>query len=288
MPFSAETFSSYRPSDDEGGYLSIPPMGMEGEVRPEGVFLRGRFRRLMGALISSLFLLSCSSIKYYTDLEILTDKRVLEVLGNRSGHIDTMRASMNLTPAIGGPDLDAYLSYRKGGVFRLTGLAPNGLTLFVFETEDNRFLLSFPDGRSIRGDMDEFMPVVTGIPGLEFVADLGIAREVIDFYGGDLATDASFFIEELEGHYILTQLSRGEEGLSYPLRRWWIEKGDMNIVRKEIYSMRHGNSGGKLFEALYGDFRVIDGIKTPYYVMVRDGKGRRLLKIRFRKVEYNK
>lgn len=235
-----------------------------------------------------MFLLSCAGVNSYTGLEIITDKRVVEVLGNRSGLVETIHASLGLAPAaMAAPELSAYMIYHKEGLFRLTGLAPNGLTLFVFETEDNRFHLILPNGRSIQGDMDEFMTGVRGVPGLEFAADLGIVKEVIDFYGGDITPDASFFIEELKDHYILTQL-RSRGGISYPLRRWWIEKGDMNIVKKEIYSKRQDNPGERLFEASYGDFRMIDGIRTPFEVLVKDGKGRKILKMKFRKVEYNK
>lgn len=239
-------------------------------------------------LLSCLFLLSCAGVKSYTGLEISTDKRVIEVLGNRLGAIETIHASFGLAPAtIAAPELDAYMTYYRGGLFRLTGLAPNGLTLFVFETEDNRFHLTLPDGRSIQGELDEFMTGIRGVPGLEFAADLGIVKDVIDFYGGDLPPDASFFIEDLKDHYILTQL-RGRGGISYPLRRWWIKKGDMNIVKKEIYSKRQDNPGKRLFEAFYGDFRMVNGIRTPFEVLVKDGKGRNLLKMKFRKVEYNK
>lgn len=235
-----------------------------------------------------MFLLSCAGLNSYTGLKISTDKRVIEVLLNKSEPVNTIHASLRLMPArIAAPELDAHMTYHKEGLFRLTGLIPNGLTLFVFETEDNRFHLLLPNGRSIRGDVDEFITGVRGVTGLEFVADIGIVKEVIDFYGGDLTPDVSFFIEELKDDYILTQL-RGRGGISYPLRRWWIEKGDMNIVKKEIYSKRKDNPGERLFEAFYGDFRMVDGIRTPFEVLVKDGKGRKLLKMKFHKVEYNR
>lgn len=235
-----------------------------------------------------MFLLSCAGLKSYPSLEISTNKRVIEVLRSKSEDIQTIHATLGLTPStIAAPELNAYMTYHKEGLFKLTGLAPNGLTLFVFETEDNRFDLMLSNGRSIRGDMDEFITGIRGVPGLEFAADLGIVKEVIDFYGGDLTPDASFFIEKLKDDYILTQL-RSRGGISYPLRRWWIERGDMNIVKKEIYSKHQDNPGERLFEALYGDFRMIDGIWTPFEILVKDGEGRNLLKMKFHKVEYNK
>lgn len=216
------------------------------------------------------------------------DRRVVEAIQGKSASIKTIKASLGLRPAgIASPALDAYLVYKREGLFRLTGLTPTGFTLFNFETVDDRLTLSLPNGRRISGSAEEFMAGIKGIPGIDLPADPGIVREAIDFYGSDVTDDAHFLIEELEDYYLLNQLkSKGD--LSYPIRRWWVDKRDMVVVRKEIFSKLPDRGGERLLDIVYGDFRDIDGIRTPFEILVIGDGGQNLFRMRLHTVEYNR
>ena len=232
--------------------------------------------------------LSCAGTRPYAHLEISMDRRVIEVIQGKSASIKTIKASLGLRPAgIASPELSAYLLYRSEGLFRLTGLTPTGFTLFNFETADDLFTLSLPNGRRISGSAEEFMAGIKGVPGIDLPADPGIVREAIDFYGSDVTGDTRFLIEELEDYYLLNQLkSKGD--LFYPIRRWWVDKRDMDVVRKEIFSKPPARGWERLFEIVYGDFRVIDDIRTPFEILVKGDEGQNLFRMRLHKVEYNK
>ncbi|MBI5756674.1 MAG: outer membrane lipoprotein-sorting protein [Nitrospirae bacterium] len=225
---------------------------------------------LFSILLSSLILLSCAGVKPSADLSIVTDRRVLEVLRNKSDRIKTINAALGLKPAtVTTPALDAYLSYSSDGFFRLVGLTPTGFTLFDLQINDNRPDLSFSD------------------ENLELLVTPGIIRESIDFYGSDRYPDTGFFIEDFRRYYVVNQLKSDGE-ISYPLRRWWIDKLDMVIIRKEIFSELPDRRGERLLEALYRDFRIVDGISTPFEIIINNGRGGKIGRIKFYKVEYNK
>ena len=232
--------------------------------------------------------LSCAGTRPYPHLEIRMDRRVIEVIQGKSASIKTIKASLGLRPAgIASPELSAYLLYRSEGLFRLTGLTPTGFTLFNFEIVDDRFTLALPNGMRISGSAEEFMAGIKGVPGIDLPADPGIVREAIDFYGSDVTGDTRFLIEELEDYYLLNQLkSKGD--LFYPIRRWWVDKRDMDVVRKEIFSKPPARGGERLLDIVYRDFRVIDGIRTPFEILVKGDGGQNLFRMRLHKVEYNR
>lgn len=239
-------------------------------------------------LLSCISVLSCARTKPYATLEISTDRRVIEVIRRRSESIRTINATLGLTPAaIKAPELSAYMSFSREGLFRFTGFTPTGFTLFNFETRDSQFTLSLSNGTKISGDIDEVITDIKGLSGVNLPVYPGIVREAIDFYGSDDRPDAVFLIEDIRDYYILNQL-RSDRDISYPVRRWWIDKGDMLVVRKEIFSRLPDERGERLFEVLYGDFRIVDNIQTPFEVIIKGKKGKKLLKMKFYKVEYNK
>lgn len=221
-------------------------------------------------LLFSTLLLSCAGVKPSADLSIITDRRVIEVLRNKSDRIKTINAALGLKPAtVTTPALDAYLSYSSDGFFRLVGLTPTGFTLFDLQVNDNRPALSFSD------------------ENFDITAAPEIIREVIDFYGSKGTPGAVFFIEDFRRYYVVNQLKSDGE-ISYPLRRWWIDKPDMVVIKKEIFSEVPDRRGERLFEALYRDFRIVDGISTPFEIIINNGRGGKIGRIKFYKVEYNK
>ncbi len=221
-------------------------------------------------LLSLLFLQSCSALRSSADLSVSTDRRAIEFLQGRSLSIDNLNAELSLNPSdITIPSIDAYLSYDKAGLFRLVGLSSAGFTLFDMKVQDG---------------------VVTG-PDIKFpvteISNPEILREVIDFYGSDHDGDSAWFVEEFRNYYVVSQL-RSSGGISYPLRRWWIDKTEMVIVKKELYSDRYDKHGVRLFEATYRDFRNISGIMTPFEIIIATDAGSRIGKVRFYRIEYNR
>ncbi|MDZ4384114.1 MAG: hypothetical protein U0940_01390, partial [Nitrospirota bacterium] len=67
-----------------------------------------------------------------------------------------------------------------------------------------------------------------------------------------------------------------------------IEKRDMVVVRKEIFSKLPDSGGERLLDIVYGDFRVIDDIRTPFDILVKGDRGQNLFRMRLHKVEYNR
>ena len=239
-------------------------------------------------LLSSVLTQSCARTKPYTQVEISTDIKVIEVIQNKSGSINSINASLGLKPAsILIPQLDAYLSYKREGLFRLIGITPTGFTLFDFKTIDNQFTLSLSDGKETSGTLEEFIKGLKEIYGVDIPEDPEIVRDVLDFYGGEGYKDTGFFIEELKDYYILNQF-RNSDNIAYPIRRWWIDKEDMIVVRKEIFSKLPDKRGERLFEILYGDFKIVDNIWIPFEIEIKGKEGNGLLKMKFNKVEYNK
>lgn len=219
-------------------------------------------------LLAVLLLQSCSALRSSTELSVSTDRSAIAFLQNRSGSIDRLKAELKLNPSdITIPSIDAYLSYEKEGVFRLIGLSPAGFTLFDIKIEDG--VVTGPD--------DNF-------PVNETIA-LKTMVELIDFYGSDAAGGFSWFVEEYRNYYVINQL-RSYGGVSYPLRRWWIDKAEMLIIKKELYSDTPDKLGVRLFEALYRDFRPVNDIMIPFEIILRDGKGKMTGKVRFKKIEY--
>src|SRR3989304_5280076 len=96
----------------------------------------------------------------------------------------------------------------------------------------------------------------------------------------------TYFIEEMKHYYVINQL-RSANGISYPMRRWWIDRRDMIIVRKELFSDLPDKQGVKIFEAVYRNFKDADGIRTSFEVIINDSNGDKIGKIRFNKIEYN-
>ena len=219
-------------------------------------------------LLAVLLLQSCTALRPSTDLSVSTDRSAIEFLQNRSESIDGLKAELNLNPSdITIPSIDAYLSYEKKGVFRLIGLSSAGFTLFDIKVKDG---------------------VVTGLvenfPVNETFA-LNTLMEVIDFHGSDSSGEFSWFVEEYRNYYVVNQL-RSYGGVSYPLRRWWIDKSEMLIVKKELYSDTPDKHGVRLFEALYRDFKPVNDIMTPFEIIIRTGSGKKAGKVRFKKIEY--
>ena len=219
-------------------------------------------------LLAVLLLQSCTALRSPTELSVSTDRSAISFLQNRAGSIHRLKAELKLNPSdITIPSIDAYLSYEKEGVFRLIGLSPAGFTLFDIKIEDG--VVTGPDDN---------------LPINETIA-LKTMVELIDFHGSDGAEGFSWFVEEYRNYYVVNQLiSYG--GVSYPLRRWWIDKAEMLIVKKELYSDTPDKHGVRLFEALYRDFRPVNDIMTPFEIILRDGKGKKTGKVMFKKIEY--
>ncbi len=242
---------------------------------------------VIALLLSCVFAVSCARTRPYTYIGISTDRRAIEVVQNKFAHIKTITATLSLRPpGLASPKLNAYLYYRNDGLFKLTGLTPAGFTLFSFETTYHQFTLLLPNGRKIIGNVDDFVSEFKEMSGVSLPTDPGMVREAMDFYGGSDSQDTFFLIEELGDYYILNQL-RNDKELSYPLKRWWINTSDMTVVRKELFSPLQDRRGERLFEVLYGDFRIIDNIPTPFEIVIKGKEGKDLLEIKFDKVEYN-
>lgn len=242
----------------------------------------------MAVLLSCLFLVSCARVSPVIDLQFSTDRRIIESIQDRSEVIKSINATLSIKPAaIASPKIEAYMLYGSEGMFRLTGLTPTGFTLFDFETSNDRFSLLLSGGRRISGRVEDFLSGFKDIAGVSLPAEAEMIKEALDFHGIKWNRGVDFLIEDVSDYYILSQLA-SEEDLAYPLRRWWIDKGEMTVVRKEIFSRHPDMKGERLFEAVYGDFRIVDDIKTPFVIEIKGGEGERLLTMKFNKVEYNK
>lgn len=234
------------------------------------------------------FFAACAGIKPYDTINISTDRNIINILKDKSERVKSVSASLGLIPAIiTGPELSAYMSYNQEGQFKLRGLTPTGFTLFSFETTDNQYTLALSDGRSITGDVKGSDISFKDISGIDIPIEINMTKEVIDFYGSDSDQGAFFLIEDLRGYYILNQLE-SDGALSYPIRRWWINKKDMVVSRKEIFSRDKDRIGERTYEAAYDDFRMVDNILTPFEIVIKDGKENKLIKMKFYNVEYNR
>lgn len=239
-------------------------------------------------LLCIAFLVSCTGIKSYETIRISTDKNVIDVLKNKADIIKSFNADLDLIPsAIGAPKIGAFMSYNREGIFRLAGLTPNGFSLFDFESQNDRFTLSLANQLKISGDLNDFRNGFKAVSGSDLPVDPDIVRETIDFYGIDRNEETLFLIEELRYYYILSQL-KSDGNITYPVRRWWIDRNDKKIMRKEVFSGNPNKRGEIVMEAEYGDFRMVDNILTPYEILIKEGRGKKLLKMKFNKVEYNK
>lgn len=220
-------------------------------------------------LSSVWFLQSCSVLRPPVDLSVSSDTRAFEFLQERSLGVNSLKAELNINPSdIAIPSIVAYLSYRKDGVIRLFGLSPAGFTLFDLNVEDG----------VVTGSIDRF-------PAREIISPESM-MEVFDFYGGDYSGNFTWFIEEMRDYYIVSQLKRAG-AISFPLRRWWIDKKEMRIVKKELFSDTPEKQNVRLFEALYKDFRVLNGIMTPFEIIINNGSGSRIGKVRFKSIVFN-
>ncbi len=227
-------------------------------------------------VLSVFFLQSCTGLRSAVDLSVTSDRRALEFLQNRTDSINNLKASLSIKPAdIIIPAFDAYLDYKKNDTFRLVGLSPNGFTLFEVKIDENQ---------------NNVIPVsIKGLDSLfhgKYMVSPEMLREVMDFYGYDRSQDFTYFIEEMKHYYVINQL-RSAEGISYPLRRWWIDRRDMVIVRKELFSDLPEKHGVKIFEAVYRNFKDADGVRTSFEVIINDSNEDKIGKIRFNKIEYN-
>ncbi len=238
--------------------------------------------------LSALLIFSCARTIPYPPLDISTDRRVIEVIQDRFAHIKTLNATLSLrTASPMSPELTAYLFYKNDGLFKLVGLTPSGFTLFSFETTYHEFTLILPDGRKIIGNVGDFVSEFKEISGVSLPADPGMVREAMDFYGSSDSQATSFLIEEFGDYSLLSQL-RNDKDISYPLKRWWINKPDMTVVRKELFSTLQDRRGERLFEVLYRDFRIVDNIPTPFEIVIKGKEGKNLLEMKFNKIEYNR
>lgn len=227
-------------------------------------------------LLTVFFLQSCSGLRSAVDLSVTSDRRALEFLQNRTDSINNLKASLSIKPAdIIIPAIDAYLDYKKNDTFRFVGLSPNGFTLFEVKIDENQ---------------NNVIPVsIKGLDSLfhgKYMLSPEMLREVMDFYGYDRSQDFTYFIEEMKHYYVINQL-RSAEGISYPLRRWWIDRRDMVIVKKELFSDLPDKQGVKIFEALYRNFKDADGVRSSFDVIINDSNEDKIGKIRFNKIEYN-
>ncbi|MBI5193742.1 MAG: hypothetical protein HZA08_09920 [Nitrospirae bacterium] len=235
-----------------------------------------------------LILASCGSIKSYDTIRVITDNSFIDSLKNKSDSVKSINAELDIIPStLKAPSIGAYMSYNKEGFFRLAGLSPNGFSLFDFQSQDDKFTLSLSNRLEISGDLNEFRNGFKTLAGRELPVEPDMIKETIDFYGINQDDDTTFLIEELRDSYILTQLKHDDK-ISYPLRRWWLDKDDKTILRKEVFSRNPDKKGEILLEAVYGDFRIIDNVQTPFDISIREKKGKKLLNMKFTKVEYNK
>ncbi|MCC6544028.1 MAG: hypothetical protein IT392_05925 [Nitrospirae bacterium] len=220
-------------------------------------------------LLSIPFLLSCTSVRPPLNLSVSSDTSSFEFLQERLLAVNSLRAELNIKPAdVASPSIDAYLSYEKEGIFRLVGLSPAGFTLFDIKLVDG----------VISGDVSNFPDKDTLPPN--------IIKEVIDFYGSDNSREYSWFTEETGNLYVVTQLICSG-GIANPLRRWWIDKTETVIVKKELYSSLPDKYGVRIFDAIYRDFRAVNGIMTPFEIIINNGIGRKIGRVRFKKIVYN-
>jgi len=240
-------------------------------------------------LLTVFFLQSCSGLRSAVDLSVTSDRRALEFLQNRTYSINNLKASLSIKPAdIIIPAIDAYLDYEKNHTFRLVGLSPNGFTIFEVKIDENQNNV-IPAEAGIQTPSIQEHISINGLDSLLHGNDMlspEIFREVMDFYGYDTSQDVTYFIEEMKHYYVINQL-RSANGISYPMRRWWIDRRDMIIVRKELFSDLPDKQGVKIFEAVYRNFKDADGIRTSFEVIINDSNGDKIGKIRFNKIEYN-
>lgn len=239
-------------------------------------------------LFLSFMLVSCTGMRTYDTVRVNTDRIAIDILKNKSDAIKSINGELTLIPStFKVPSIDSFMSYNNAGIFRLAGLTPNGFTLFDFETQDDHFTMSLTNRLKISGDLNDFRNGFKAIAGSELPVDPDIIRETIDFYGINKDEEAVFFIEEFRDTYILNQL-KSDGSISYPVRRWWIDRYDKKILRKEVFSRNPEKRGEIIMEAEYRDFRLTDDIWTPYEILIREGRGKKLLKMKFSKVDYNK
>src|SRR4030067_2937795 len=183
-------------------------------------------------LLSIPFLQSCSALRPPVNLLVSSDTKGFELLQDRLRSVISIKAELSINPTdFASPSIDAYLSYEKDGIFRLVGLSPAGFTLFDMKVEDG----------VVSGTISDF-PV-------NDILTPNTLKEVIDFYGSDNTGDKTWFTEEISNFYVVTQLMCSG-GMSNPLRRWWIDKTEMVIVKKELYSDIPDKHGVRIFESI--------------------------------------
>lgn len=224
---------------------------------------------LLILLFFVLFIQSCTAVRLSVDLSVSTDRKAIEYLIERASGIAVIKAELKLTsPEIAAPSIDAYLNFERGGFFRLTGLTPSGFTMFDIHIRDgleNNQIEGLPAGDMMNPEL---------------------VRDVLDFYGGDSQADFTWFTEESQEYYIVSQLMSSGKS-SYPVRRWWIDKLQMVIVKKELYSDNPDKQGVLLFEARYSDLRDIRGIMMPFNILIFNGSGSKAGRVSFRKIDFN-
>lgn len=223
------------------------------------------------AVMSILLLQSCSALRPQIELIASSDTTALKLLQDRYESVLSLKAELKIRPAsVTIPSVDAFLAYDKTGKFRLTGLSPAGFTLFDVEVSGSNVYAT---------DHLNKIPV-------RDISKPESILEMIDFIGGSRSAGFEWSTEESGSYYVVNQeLSSG--GISYPIRRWWVDKADMVIVKKELYSDNPDKHGIKLFEAKYSDFRAVNGIISPFEITVYSGAGKEVGKVRFSRIVYN-
>lgn len=238
-------------------------------------------------LVISLFISACSPKEgIYKHADFSTNKKILEDLNDISEKIYTIKATMKLIPSVTGvPSIDAFMGYRKNGPFRLTGLSPTGLILFNFELENDNFTLYIYGRGKISNQSRENHLKLSKRERHYFPEDPSIIREIVFFHGVEESGENFFYIENVDGYYVLNQLRIRNEFL-YPVRRWWMDEKELKIRRKEIYSTGPGREGEKMYEILYNRFKQSQGIWMPFDIEIKDSEGKEILRLEIEEIRY--
>lgn len=216
-----------------------------------------------------------------TKLRTATKESLLARVSNLYRLVDTLNATVDMTPAMGSvntgkiteyKDIRAYILFRKPADIRIIGLYPVVRNkAFDMTSNGAEFALYIPaKNRFVQGKNEIVTPSPNKLENLRPQAFLE-ALLIRPPAPGDI-TLVEDLTDEQTAQYLLLTLGKDSAGNPFIERNIWFDRLSLNIARQTIFDAQ----GEILSDNRYSDWSVIDGVPFPKTIDLnrpKDGYG---------------
>ncbi|MEW6409499.1 MAG: DUF4292 domain-containing protein [Nitrospirota bacterium] len=222
-------------------------------------------RNILFSLLVLLFAYSCTTTTPKVDIyrdRTLDAKEIAEILNNRFEEFKGYKAIVEFKlEGNVSQSLNGALLVKKPDRLRLQGFAFGGITLFDLLIAGSEMKVYLPS-------LNKTMVRKTDLYTEEE------RNSLWKFYQALLLGSAHSKIKSITQENDLYVLLL-EDG-----KKVWVDKGNLNVLRQELFSQVKSKSGEKMVTIYYDDYRKVETMRLPHRIKIEDGNNRLTIKFK--------